>query len=61
MGSAILNYFNARAVQPNGTKGLNVYNLSDENFRLWMAIKILSGFDTNLYARSLTIDRSLFG
>lgn len=60
MGAAVLNYFAARAVQPNGQKGLNVYGLTDANYRLWMGIKILSGTDTNLYARSLTIDQNLF-
>ena len=61
MGAAILNYFNSRAIQANGAKGLNVYGLTDANFRLWMGVKILAGTDTNLYARSLTIDRGLFG
>lgn len=60
MGSVIFGYFNSLATQPNGQKGLNAYNLSEPNFRLWMAIKILAGADRDMYARSLASDRNLF-
>jgi hypothetical protein len=60
MGAAILNYFNSRTVQADGSKGLNYYKLSDRNFRFWLSIKIIADADTNLYARSITIDQSLF-
>jgi hypothetical protein len=60
MGAAILNYFNARTVQADGTKGLNYYRLNDRNFRLWMSIKIIADADTNLYARSIAMDQTLF-
>jgi hypothetical protein len=55
-----LTYFNSLTVQANGQKGLNRYNLTDANFRLWMAMKILAGADTNKYARSLAADKALF-
>lgn len=60
MGNTILTYFNSLTVQANGQKGLNRYNLTDANFRLWMAMKILAGADTNKYARSLAADKALF-
>lgn len=60
MGFTILSYFDDITVQPNGTKGLNRYGLSPDNFLLWMAIKILARRDTNMYARSLASDRNLF-
>lgn len=60
MGATMLNYFDSRTVQADGSKGLNYYKLSDRNFRLWMSIKMIANTDTNLYARSLTIDQSLF-
>lgn len=60
MGSTILNYFNNLTVQPDGTRGLNRYGLSDANYRLWMGIKILAGNDVNVYARSLAADKNLF-
>ena len=60
MGSVILGYFNSLAVNPNNQRGLNLYGLSDPNFKLWLAIKILAGNDNNLYARSLAADRNLF-
>jgi hypothetical protein len=60
MGSTILNYFNSLTVQPNGARGLNRYGLNDANFRLWMAMKILAGPDTNMYARSIAADKDLF-
>jgi len=60
MGAAILKYFYDRSVQPNGQSGLNVYGLSEANFRLWMGIKILAGKDNDLYARSIALDKNLF-
>jgi hypothetical protein len=60
MGRTILGYFDSLTVQANGQRGLNRYNLSDANFRLWMGMKILAGADTNKYARSLAADRNLF-
>lgn len=60
MGLAILGYFDSLTVQANGQRGLNRYNLTPPNFRLWMAIKILAGSDTNKYARSLAADKALF-
>lgn len=60
MGKTILGYFDSLTVQANGQRGLNRYNLTDANFRLWMAMKILAGADTNKYARSLAADRALF-
>jgi len=56
MGAAILGYFAARTTNGN----LNSYGLTDPNYRLWMAIKIIAGNDNNLYARSLAMDQSLF-
>ncbi len=60
MGKTILGYFDSLTVQANGQRGLNRYNLTDANFRLWMAMKILAGADTNKYARSLAADKALF-
>ena len=60
MGTAVLKYFDRRTRQPDGSKGLNRYGLSDANFRLWMAIKIIADQDTNMYARSLTLDQNLY-
>lgn len=60
MGHAVLVYFNRLTVQPNGGTGLNRYNLTDRNFRLWMAIKIIANTDTNLAMRSFAADDDLF-
>jgi hypothetical protein len=60
MGSTILRYFNSNSRQADGTIGLNLYNLNDRNFLLWMSIKIIAGTDTATYARSMTMDRDLF-
>lgn len=60
MGRTILNYFDHRTVQDNRKPGLNRYDLSDPNFRLWMAIKIISDQDNKMYIRSTTQDRNLF-
>lgn len=60
MGHAVLSYMHKRAVQPDGKKGLNRYNLSDANFRLWMAIKIIADGNNDMYLRSLTLDQNLY-
>ena len=60
MGHAVLTYMHKRAVQPDGTKGLNPYNLSDANFRLLMAIKIIADGNNDMYLRSLTLDKNLY-
>jgi hypothetical protein len=60
MGKAILGYFDSLTVQADGRRGLNRYGLSDINYRLWISIKILSGSDQGLYARSLAADKNLF-
>jgi hypothetical protein len=60
MGYAVLAYVDRRTTQGNGKRGLNLYNLSDANFRLWMAIKVLADQDTNMYYRSLAGDNNLF-
>lgn len=60
MGHTILRYMDDRSVQPDKSRGLNRFKLSDANFRLWMAIKIISNQDANMYARSLTLDSSLY-
>jgi hypothetical protein len=60
MGSTILRYFDSLTVQADGSRGMNRYKLSDENYRFWLAIKILAGSDNAMYARSLAADRNLF-
>lgn len=60
MGSTVLRYFDSRTVQANGKPGLNLYNLSEPNFRLWLAIKIIADKDAGMYARSLAQDPNLF-
>ena len=55
MGKVILNYF-----QSLSTTDFNYYKLTDNNFRLWFAIKILANGDQNLYLRSLAVDKDLF-
>lgn len=60
MGRAVLQYFDSRTVQANGKPGLNLYNLTDENYRLWLAIKIIADKDAGMYARSLAQDPNLF-
>ena len=60
MGKSILSYFDSITVQPDGKPGLNLYKLSDRNFREWLAIKILAGSDDNLYARSFANNAPLF-
>lgn len=60
MGKAVLQYFDSRTVQANGKPGLNLYNLSDANYRLWLAIKIIADKDAGMYARSLAQDPNLF-
>lgn len=60
MGSTVLKYFDSRTVQANGKPGLNLYNLTEPNFRLWLAIKIIADKDAGMYARSLAQDSNLF-
>lgn len=55
MGKVILDYFESLA-----TSKFNYYGLSDENFRLWFAIKMLAKNDSNMYLRSLAADKNLF-
>ncbi len=56
MGTVILQYFQKFFVNPP----LNYYNLTDQNYKLWLAIRILSNDEQNLYARSLAADDKLF-
>lgn len=56
MGTLILNYFQKFFVNPP----LNYYGLSEQNYKLWLAIRILSNDEPNLYARSLAADDALF-
>jgi hypothetical protein len=60
MGNAVLKYMNKRAVQPDGSVGFNRYKLSDSNFLLWMAIKIISDDNNDMYLRSLALDQNLY-
>lgn len=60
MGQLMVSYFDSITVQPDGKPGLNLYKLSDRNFKEWLAIKILSGSDDNLYARSFAANQPLF-
>lgn len=60
MGKTVLQYFDSRTRQANGRPGLNLYNLTEANYRLWLAIKIIADKDANMYARSLAQDPNLF-
>jgi len=48
MGQAIVTYFEGLA-----KGGLNFYKLTEPHFRKWLSIKIISGNDAKMYARTM--------
>jgi hypothetical protein len=40
--------------------GLNFYKMTEEHYKKWLAIKIIAGKDTKMYARSILEDIELF-